>query len=162
MRNVFHGSKRPALVSPEGATLDPSVIEALTGHAVYAQAGSALAGKVVGHVAKMTGSASIVRNGVTIVLNNGDAVYQNDVVQTGSGSTLGLVLTDGTTFNLSANARLMSPRLDVRRKQYVELIVHHAGAGSRELRRRPSGKNWGHESRYTGRSYRNSGNSRKT
>src|SRR5258708_37481208 len=68
--SYFLGSKRPALVSPEGATLDPSVIEALTGHTAYAQAGGALAGKVVGHVAKMTGSASIVRNGVTIVLNN--------------------------------------------------------------------------------------------
>ena len=95
------------LVSPEGAPLDPKVIEALTGHTAYAQAGGAVAAKVVGHVATMTGSASIVRNGVTIVLNNGDAVYQSDVVQTGSGSTLGLVLIDGTTFNLTANARLM-------------------------------------------------------
>ena len=43
----------------------------------------------------MTGSASIVRNGVTIDVNNGDIVYQNDVVQTGSGSTLGLVMIDG-------------------------------------------------------------------
>ncbi|UPK20975.1 FecR domain-containing protein [Bradyrhizobium sp. 131] len=34
-------------------------------------------------------------------------VYQNDVVQTGSGSTIGLVLIDGSTFNLSANARFM-------------------------------------------------------
>src|SRR6202011_3585141 len=74
----------------------------------YAQAaGTAPAAKVVGHIVKMTGSASIVRNGVTIVLNNGDAVYQTDVVQTGSNSTLGLVLVDGTTFNLTANARLM-------------------------------------------------------
>ena len=106
--NYFHGDKRPTLVSPEGAPLDPSVIEALTGHVQYAQAGGvAAAGKVVGHVVKMTGSASIVRNGVTINLNNGDAVYQNDVVQTGSGSTLGLVLIDGTTFNLTAGARLM-------------------------------------------------------
>lgn len=105
--NYFHGDKRPALVSPEGAPLDPKVIEALTGHTAYAQAAGAPAAKVVGHVAKMTGSASIVRNGVTIVLNNGDAVYQSDVVQTGSGSTLGLVLVDGTTFNLSANGRLM-------------------------------------------------------
>ncbi|WP_426442221.1 hypothetical protein [Bradyrhizobium genosp. P] len=55
----------------------------------------------------MTGSASCVRNGVTIELNNGDAVYQADVVQTGTASTLGLVLVDGTTFNLSANARMM-------------------------------------------------------
>src|SRR6202171_3704452 len=108
VRSHSHGEKRPPLVSPEGAQLDPKVIEALTGHVAYAQAaGTASAAKVVGHVVKMTGSASIVRNGVTIDVNNGDAVYQNDVVQTGSGSTLGLVLNDGTTFNLTANARLM-------------------------------------------------------
>ena len=106
--DYFHGEKRPILVSPEGAPLDPKVIEALTGHVEYAQAaGTAAAAKVIGHVVKMTGSASIVRNGVTIELNNGDNVYQSDVVQTGSGSTLGLVLIDGTTFNMSANARLM-------------------------------------------------------
>ena len=103
----FHGDRRPTLVSPEGAPLDPSVIEALTGHTAYAQAGNPPAAKVVGHVAKMTGSASIVRNGVTIDVQTGDAVYQTDVVQTGSRSSLGLVLDDGTTFNLSANARLM-------------------------------------------------------
>jgi VCBS repeat-containing protein len=105
--NYFHGDKRPTLVSPEGAPLDPKVIDALTGHVQYAQAGTAAAAKVVGHVVKMTGSASIVRNGVTIDVNNGDNVYQNDVVQTGSGSTLGMVMIDGTTFNLTANARLM-------------------------------------------------------
>jgi VCBS repeat-containing protein len=105
--NYFHGDKRPTLVSPEGAPLDPKVIDALTGHVQYAQAGTAPAAKVVGHVVKMTGSASIVRNGVTIDVNNGDVVYQNDVVQTGSGSTLGLVMIDGTTFNMTANARLM-------------------------------------------------------
>ena len=95
--DYFHGAKRPTLVSPDGAQLDPKVIEALTGHVAYAQAaGTASAAKVVGQVVKMTGSASIVRNGVTIDVNNGDNVYQNDVVQTGSGSTLGLVMIDGT------------------------------------------------------------------
>jgi hypothetical protein len=106
--NYFQGDKRPTLVSPDGAPLDPKVIEALTGHVQYAQAsGAAAAAKVVGHVIKMTGSASVVRNGVTITLNEGENVLQNDVVQTGSGSTLGLVMIDGTTFNLSAGARLM-------------------------------------------------------
>jgi VCBS repeat-containing protein len=106
--NYFQGDKRPTLVSPDGAPLDPKVIEALTGHVQYAQAsGAAAAAKVVGHVIKMTGSASVVRNGVTVTLNDGDNVLQNDVVQTGSGSTLGLVMIDGTTFNLSAGARLM-------------------------------------------------------
>lgn len=106
--NYFHGDKRTALLSPDGAPLDPHVIEAMTGHVQYAQAAStAAAAKVVGHVVKMTGSASVVRNGVTVTLNNGDNVLQNDVVQTGSGSSLGLVMIDGTTFNLSAGARLM-------------------------------------------------------
>src|SRR6267142_454770 len=108
IHDYFRGEQRPTLVLPEGAPLDPKVIEALTGHNAYAQAaGTAPAAKVVGHVVKTTGSASVVRNGVTIDVNNGDTVYQNDVVQTGSGSTLGLVLIDGATFNLTANARMM-------------------------------------------------------
>ncbi|WP_426437758.1 nidogen-like domain-containing protein [Bradyrhizobium genosp. P] len=105
--NYFHGDKHPALRSPDGAPMDPRVVDALTGHTEYAQAGGATPAKLIGHVAKLSGSASIVRNGVTVDLQNGDAVYQTDVVQTGSNSTLGLVLNDGTTFNLSANARLM-------------------------------------------------------
>ena len=62
--DYFAGEKRPMLLSPEGATLDQRFVEALTGHLTYAQAGTAApAAKVVGHVVKMTGSASIVRNG---------------------------------------------------------------------------------------------------
>src|SRR5947207_483699 len=76
--NYFHGEKRPTLVSPEGALLDAKVVEALTGHVAYAQAaGTATAAKLVGHVAKMTGSASVVRNGVTIDAQTGDAIYQS-------------------------------------------------------------------------------------
>jgi hypothetical protein len=60
----------------------------------------------------MTGSASIVRNGVAIAVNTSDTLYQSDVVQTGSSSTLGLVLEDGTAFNLSANARFMLNELN--------------------------------------------------
>ena len=107
VHDYFRGQQRPVLVSSEGAMVDPRIIDALTGHDYAQAAGTSPAGKVVGHVAKLTGSASIVRNGVTVELNNGDAVYQNDVVQTGSGSTIGLVMIDGTTFNLTANARLM-------------------------------------------------------
>lgn len=103
----FHGDKRPLLISPEGAQFDSAIVGALTGHAEYAQAGGNPAAKVVGHVAKMTGSASIVRNGVAVDVQVGDTIYQSDVVQTGSRSTLGLVLNDGTAFNLSANARMM-------------------------------------------------------
>jgi hypothetical protein len=128
----FHGGKRPVLVSPDGAPLDPRIVDALTGHVEYAQAGGAPAAKVVGHVVKMTGSASIVRNGVTIDLQSGDAVYQSDVVQTGSNSTLGLVLNDGTTFNLTGNARLMVNDLtyDAGSTSNVSLITLVQGAAS--------------------------------
>jgi FecR protein len=106
--NYFLGEKRPALVSPDGAPFDSRVVDALTGHVAYAQAAAVAPGaKVCGHIVKMTGSASIVRNGIAIVANTGDTLYQNDVVETGSNSTLGLVLDDGTAFNLSASARFM-------------------------------------------------------
>jgi hypothetical protein len=106
--DYFRGEKRPTLVSSDGAPLDAKVVEALTGHTAYAQAGGAVStAKVIGHVVKLSGSASVVRNGVTVELNNGDNINQGDVAQTGTGSSLGLVLIDGTTFNLSASARLM-------------------------------------------------------
>ena len=41
--NYFQGDKHPTLVSPDGAPLDPKVIEALTGHVQYAQASGAAA-----------------------------------------------------------------------------------------------------------------------
>ncbi|WP_439374501.1 FecR family protein [Bradyrhizobium sp. DASA03120] len=131
--NHFRDHARPLLVFPEGAHLDPGVVDALTGHPHLAQAGApAASGKVVGHVVKMTGSASIVRNVVTIVANVGDAVYQNDVVQTGSDSTLGLVLDDGSTFNLSATARFMVNELtyDANSTSNSSLITLVQGAAS--------------------------------
>jgi VCBS repeat-containing protein len=129
--NYFHGDKHPMLMSPDGASLDPKVVEALTGHTAYAQAG-APAANLVGHIAKMTGSASVVRGGVTVELHNGDAVYQSDVVQTGSSSTLGLVLNDGTTFNLNASARLMLNELtfDASSNSNSSLITLVQGAAS--------------------------------
>ena len=106
--HYFNHDKRPLLSSPDGAVLDAKIVDALTGHVDYAQAGGGVAAaKAIGHVVNLTGSASIVRNGVAIVVNTGDVLYQNDVVQTGSNSRLGLVLDDGTTFNLNANARFM-------------------------------------------------------
>jgi large repetitive protein len=111
--HYFNHQHRPTLLSPEGAALDSGIVDALTGYTTYAQAGGiAPAAKVVGHVVKMTGSASILRNGVAVIVNTGDNVYQNDLVQTGSNSTLGLVLDDGTAFNLSANSRFMLNELN--------------------------------------------------
>src|SRR5207248_8410472 len=69
--------------------------------------GSASVGKVIGHVSKLSGTATAVRNGVSIILNNGDNVEKGDVVQSGSDSVLGITFIDGTVFGLSSNARMV-------------------------------------------------------
>ena len=62
---------------------------------------------MIGHVTKLVGTATVIRNGVSIILNNGDNVEKGDVVQSGSDSTLGITFIDGTVFGLSSNARMV-------------------------------------------------------
>jgi FecR protein len=75
----------------------------------YAQAtdGNAGAGKVIGHVSKLAGTATAIRNGVAVILHNGDNVEKGDVVESGANSTLGITFIDGTVFGLSSNARMV-------------------------------------------------------
>jgi fibronectin-binding autotransporter adhesin len=108
LHDYFKGEKRAALASPDGAHLTGDIVNALTGHVEYAQAdGSASVSKVIGHVTKLVGTATAVRNGVSIILNQGDNVEKGDVVQSGAGSTLGITFIDGTVFGLSSNARMV-------------------------------------------------------
>src|SRR5229473_3264798 len=75
-----------------------------------------LASKPIGKVVTATGSVTIERANAVVVQVNlpgqvgqtkvGDLVYQGDVVQTGADGRLGINFTDGTSFNLSNNARM--------------------------------------------------------
>ena len=107
--DYFRGEKRASLASPDGARLSGDLVNSLTGHVQYAQAAGVTAdiGKVIGHVTKLTGSATAVRNGVSITLNMGDNCNKGDVVQCGSDGTLGITFIDGTVFGLSSNARMV-------------------------------------------------------
>jgi len=72
--------------------------------------------KPIGKVVTTTGSVTIERANAAVVQVNvpgqagqakvGDLVYQGDVVQTGADGRLGINFTDGTSFNLSSNARM--------------------------------------------------------
>src|SRR5260221_6984544 len=74
------------------------------------------ASKPIGKVVTATGSVTIEHASVMVVQANvsgqagqtkvGDLVYQGDVVQTGADGRLGINFTDGTSFNLSSNARM--------------------------------------------------------
>src|ERR1700759_1847600 len=109
LHDYFKGEKHKALASPDGAHLTGDLVDALTGHVEVAQAGGgqAAASAVIGHVTKLAGSATVIRNGVSIILNNGDNVEKGDVVQSGSNSTVGITFIDGTVFGLSSNARMV-------------------------------------------------------
>ena len=62
---------------------------------------------MIGHVTKLAGNATAIRNGVSIILNQGDNVNKGDVVQSGSDSTLGITFIDGTVFGLASNAKMV-------------------------------------------------------
>jgi hypothetical protein len=72
--------------------------------------------KPIGKVVTATGSVTVEHASAVVVQANvsaqagqtkvGDLVYQGDVVQTGADGRVGINFTDGTSFNLSSNARM--------------------------------------------------------
>ena len=108
LHDYFSGDRRVPLASPDGAHLTTDIIKALVGEVDVAQAGDApAASHVIGHVTKLQGSATVIRNGVSVILNMGDNVEKGDVVQSGANSTLGITFIDGTVFGLGSNARMV-------------------------------------------------------
>ena len=87
---------------------------------VYAQSDSArpavldVASKPIGKVVVATGSVTLERANAVIIQVSadsqakvGDLVYQGDAVATGADGRVGINFTDGTSFNLSSNARMV-------------------------------------------------------
>jgi len=60
----------------------------------------------IGNVAALTGTVTVVRNKDSLPLKLRDDIFLNDVVQTAANSSLGITFDDGTTFRLSANAKI--------------------------------------------------------
>lgn len=109
--DYFKAEKRATLLSPEGASLTPEVVEALAGPLApgqYAQAGQQASDQpAIGRIEQVAGNATIVRNGVAMTANQGDVVRKGDVVQTGADGMIAVLFADGSTFSLSANARMV-------------------------------------------------------
>ncbi len=107
--NYFAGENLPALEAPNGARLSPDLIKLLAGSPTpneYAQNGAGATADPIGQVAKVVGNVTVVRNGVAVALNVGDAVYKSDLIQTGSNSQAGISFPDGTALNLVPNTRM--------------------------------------------------------
>jgi VCBS repeat-containing protein len=109
--DYFRGDRRSNINTPEGASLTGATVEALAGpdaRGQYAQAGTAAVAQTpIGRVEKVSGSATVLRNGVPVELHLGDLVVKGDVVQTGANSALTIKFNDGTVFSLSSSARMV-------------------------------------------------------
>ncbi len=108
--NYFADEKHPALVAPNGASLSGELVELLAGSPApgeYAQALPTAPANSIGKIEKVVGHVVVMRNGTAVALNVGDAVYQSDVIQTGSNSSVGISFPDGTALNLVANTRMV-------------------------------------------------------
>ena len=101
-----------ALVAPNGAQIAGDLVELLAGsqapgqYAQDAQPQASAPTNAIGRIEKVIGAATVVRNGIAVALHVGDAVYKNDVVQTGEASSVGISFPDGTALNLVASTRM--------------------------------------------------------
>ena len=112
--DYFNHEHAPAIFSPDGAMLDAATVRALSGGASqwhYAQAGGAAGPIEIGTVRTLVGTATASRAGTPQQLAIGQPVFQGDVIETGSNSSLGVTLADRTVFSLSASARMVMTEL---------------------------------------------------
>lgn len=107
----FKSDVLATMQSSNGASLKGDVIAALAGPRAAGQYASATkhepSAQAIGQVAKLEGHATVIRNGVPIVLNVGDAVLKGDVVQTDSSGTVGILFKDGSVFQITPDSRLV-------------------------------------------------------
>ena len=62
----------------------------------------------IGQIQTASGFVTVTRVGGTIVaVKPGDVVYQGEVIETAADGAVGIIFADGTTFNLSASARMV-------------------------------------------------------
>ena len=105
----FASEKHAALVAPNGASLSADVVDLLAGSPApgqYAQAQPTTPPDSIGKVEKIVGDVTVVRNGVSVALHVGDAVFKSDVIVTGGDSSAGITFPDGTVLDLVANSRM--------------------------------------------------------
>lgn len=64
-----------------------------------------------GSVKSLSGEAKVTRGGgAPVALAVGERIFENDVLTTGAGAALGLVMRDNTTLSLGPNSRLVVER----------------------------------------------------
>jgi len=111
----FSQQQLPDLVSSGGARMDGEWVSRLAGPqapAQYAQAELAQADAPIGTVESLSGSVTVTHvDGSQAVIGKGDAIFQGDVLETGTDGAVGVLLADDTTFSLGENGSIVMDEL---------------------------------------------------
>lgn len=116
VRDYFSTDDPPQLMSADGGQLDGGIVSRLAGPRAAGQvaqdtgqatdASPEMIG--IGKVKTLRGEVTVRHaDGTTSTLKEGDVVFQDDVIETGDGSAIGLVLADKSTFSLGAKGRMV-------------------------------------------------------
>lgn len=79
--------------------------------AIQARPALAAEASPAGSVKSVSGEAQVLRGGATpLALKHGDRIFEKDVLTTGKGAALGLVMRDNSTLSLGPGSRLVVER----------------------------------------------------
>lgn len=108
IQDYFASASPVALVSETGKQITGHAVELLAGPEAPGQfAGPDTPSDPIGTVEKLQGDVTVKRaDGTEITLKNGDPVFQDDVIHTGSNGDVGIKFIDGSVFTLGSEARM--------------------------------------------------------
>ena len=112
IRDYFNNVNPPDLIGPDGAVrLRGSTAEILAGPRApgqVAQTVEVAQVEPIGKVESLEGTVEATRaDGTKVTLAQGDAVYQEDILETGEGAAIGIVFADESTFSLGEEGRMV-------------------------------------------------------
>lgn len=120
IRDYFAAEPSPQLLTDQGARLSTEATHRLAATPEVAPDADSGAppdviltpGQPIGQVVALDGAGTVLRaNGRRQPLENGEVIYQGDVVETGAGSSIGIVFVDDSTVSMAERGRLLLDQL---------------------------------------------------
>ena len=115
IQDYFAQTEPPVLMTESGAIVSADLAAKLAGPLApgeYSQAEGSLGVQPIGNIETIEGTVSATRpGGVQVVLGEGDAVFQGDVIETATGATVNIVFVDDSTFAMDEDGRMVLDEL---------------------------------------------------
>ncbi|MDH5772663.1 MAG: FecR domain-containing protein, partial [Rhodospirillaceae bacterium] len=113
IEGFFDSEAPPALVGDGGFMLPAHTAARLAGpQAAGMVAGEIPAGEAIGKISSLSGEIVIIRaDGTRLSVDAGAPVFPGDVIETGVGEGIGILLADGTSVAVGENARMVLDEL---------------------------------------------------